>query len=343
MRKLGEICTLGQYADARVWIPVKAKAHTIFEGVLTPPQIRAFAKGPLLISGISYHLNRRSKPPLPDGPVLAIYCDESDWSSIVRDNTATDIIYVPWMEEQLKTYLMGYQDSELVVEGGQARADVPPPTSPEALAEVVARLSSNQLGAGGSPANLVLDPMNHENHNQAPESPEAQSSEPPIPPGKLSFKKLTRANREWRVGLCAAYERTATGVDFSAKPEDFEQFASALVSFPPSTPEHEISLSAGSDFGPWDHYVILSAKTFATGGHYLWVYTNNRQDDGESAVVTYVMRCDAASFQRLGALILAWLKDPQLPLEWTAHPGCPQPKRESVPAQNPLHKKYGLC
>ena len=72
--------------------------------------------------GVTIHLITEKIPSsLVKGPILACHTNLEFIHVLSKDDRATDIVYVPWMDEELSAYKTMYKSTEIVFEENSQR------------------------------------------------------------------------------------------------------------------------------------------------------------------------------------------------------------------------------
>jgi hypothetical protein len=117
-KKCGELSQKGKHLQVGLAVPTKGNLYGIISDVIGEDATTILQrKNKLDLKGITIHLiTDRIKPKSFRGPVLAAYTTIDLIKKMVRAGYATDIVFVPWLEEELAVYLSLYDSQEFEIE-----------------------------------------------------------------------------------------------------------------------------------------------------------------------------------------------------------------------------------
>lgn len=117
-KKCRELAQKGKYSQVGLAVPAKGNLDGIISDVIGDNATNILQReNKLDLKGITVHLiTERIKPKSFRGPVLAVYITNDLIKKMVRAGYATDIVFVPWLDEELAEYLSLYDSQEFEID-----------------------------------------------------------------------------------------------------------------------------------------------------------------------------------------------------------------------------------
>jgi hypothetical protein len=114
-KKCGELAQKGGYSQVGLAVPTKGNLDGIISDVIgEDAAIILQRKNILDLKGMTIHIiTEQVKPKSFKGPILAAFTGVDLIKKMVRAGYASDIIFVPWLDEELAEYLILYASQEL--------------------------------------------------------------------------------------------------------------------------------------------------------------------------------------------------------------------------------------
>lgn len=117
-KKCGELVQKGKHSKVGLAVQTKGNLYGIISEVIGEDATAILQrKNKLNLKEITVHLiTERIKPKSFQGPVLAAYTKIDLIKKIARAGYATDIVFVPWLDEELAVFLSLYDSQEFEIE-----------------------------------------------------------------------------------------------------------------------------------------------------------------------------------------------------------------------------------
>ncbi len=114
-KKCGELAEKGGYSQVALAIPTKGNLDGLISKVIGEDATSLLQRNNKLdLKGLTVHLiTERITPRNFRGPVLAAYTTLGHLKELMKSRCATDIVFVPWAEEELTTYLLFCKSQEI--------------------------------------------------------------------------------------------------------------------------------------------------------------------------------------------------------------------------------------
>lgn len=105
----------GNSKQVAIAVHTKQNLDGIIRNALGDSAVKILLKKPLVVGGVFVHLITEKIPAtgFTKGVILAAHVSTRFLNNLLTDIRATDVVYVPWTPEELKTYLARYNSTQL--------------------------------------------------------------------------------------------------------------------------------------------------------------------------------------------------------------------------------------
>jgi hypothetical protein len=113
--KCGELATAGGHKAINLAVPAKGNVQGLIEDFLGEEATRLLLRDSRLpLSVVTIRLVTKRLPLSYQGPVLAAWTDIDQLKGLARSHLATDMVYVPWIEDELTEFKNLYPNAEAI-------------------------------------------------------------------------------------------------------------------------------------------------------------------------------------------------------------------------------------
>jgi hypothetical protein len=113
--KCGELATSGGHKVINLAVPAKGSVQGLIEDFLGEEATRLLLRDNRLSLGVvTSHLVTKRLPPSYLGSVLAAWTDIDQLKGLARSHLVTDVVYVPWVENELTEFKRLYPNAEAI-------------------------------------------------------------------------------------------------------------------------------------------------------------------------------------------------------------------------------------
>jgi hypothetical protein len=110
----GQLAVAGQHAHVTLAVPQKSNLDGVISALLGDEPVRLLQRDKQinLGAGLTMHLVTKRIALRHRGPVLAAYATLDQIKDLARSHYATDLIYLPWQEDELPAFQKLFPDAQ---------------------------------------------------------------------------------------------------------------------------------------------------------------------------------------------------------------------------------------
>lgn len=113
--KCGGLATAGGHKAINLAVPAKGNVQGLIEDLLGEEATRLLLRNNCLPLGVvTIQLVTKRLPLSCQGPVLAAWTDIDQLKDVARSPWVTDVVYVPWIEDELTEFKKLYPNAEAI-------------------------------------------------------------------------------------------------------------------------------------------------------------------------------------------------------------------------------------